>query len=325
MGFTGTMPNYSIGSHAYYAKLDGSTLRRVTKGRGSHRVSFNADASMVLDTFSHLENPGEQWLRNNDGSDVRKISTQKAPTGGLYAQWKQIKARDGETLDVTYTLPRDFDPKKKYPVWINTYSGPAAPSIRDSWRGPSRGEWFISLAVNVRSASTRGMKFTKQCYKQFGVQELKDIEDAVDWICENSWADKSRVGIGGWSYGGFMAAFALTHSKKFKCGIAGAGVFDWALYDTIYTERYMRTPQNNRSGYEASSCVAAARNLTGELLIIHGTMDDNVHMQNAIQFIDALQKAGKTNFTFMLYPKSRHGVRSPHLGLLRTKFRRDHL
>jgi len=274
-----------------------------------------------------MENPGEVWLRRADGSAVRAISSETMPDGANPPQWRQIKARDGETLDVAYTLPAGFDATKKYPVWIDTYSGPDSPTVRDTWRGGRGGsDWYVGLQVNVRSASGRGMKFTKRCYRQFGVQELADIEDAIDWLCsEHPWADAARVGITGWSYGGFMTAFALTHSTKFKCGIAGAGVYDWHLYDTIYTERYMATPQHNPDGYDASSVVKAAKNLHGELLIVHGTMDDNVHMQNAIQFIDALQQAGKLNFTFMLYPNSRHGVRSRHLGLLREQFMREKL
>ncbi len=327
IAFYGDSKNYGIGRQAYRATLDGKSLVQLTKGRGTHQVSFNKDGSMLLDQFMSLANPGEQWLRKADGSDVRQTFKKKAKAGANLAQWKQIKARDGELLDISYQLPKGFDAQKKYPVWINTYSGPDAASIRDSWRG-ERGasDWYINLQVNVRSASSRGMKYTKACYRQFGVQELRDIEDAIDWLCNNhAWADKDRVGITGWSYGGFMTAFALTHSKKFKCGIAGAGVYDWRLYDTIYTERYMATPQNNPEGYDASSVVKAAKHLHGELLIVHGTMDDNVHMQNAIQLVNELQKAGKTNFSFMLYPQSAHGVRSSHLGALRKKFMREHL
>ena len=325
MGFSGTTYDYALGQNAYYATLDGRVRHQVTRGRGNHTVSFNKAGTHVLDSFNNLENPGEQWLRTIEGVAVRRIYARKPPKGASFATWKQIKARDGETLDITYTLPEDFDENMAYPVWISTYSGPNAPSVRDSYRRPARGRWYIQLQVNVRSASRRGMKFTKKCYMQFGVQELMDIEDAIDWLCAKPWADVSRVGISGRSYGGFMTAFAMTHSKKFKCGIAVSGVYDWELYDTIYTERYMKKPQNNREGYAASSCIKAAKNLEGELLIVHGTMDDNVHMQNAIQFIHALQQAGKQNFTFMLYPKSRHGVRSGHLRTLRQNFMKEHL
>ncbi|MCB9882309.1 MAG: DPP IV N-terminal domain-containing protein [Planctomycetes bacterium] len=322
---SGTTPTYAIGTNAYVATLDGQSLQQCTRERGSHTVSFNGDGTLLLDQWSHLENPGEQWLRKADGTPVRMLQKDDLPEDAHVTKWEQIQARDGEWLDVTYLLPNGFDPAKSYPVWIETYSGPDAATVRDVWRGTGGPDDYVLLQVNVRSASGRGMKYTKQCYGQFGVQELKDIEDAIDWLTKNPWADGTRVGITGWSYGGFMTAFALTHSKKFKCGIAGAGVYDWELYDTIYTERYMKKPQNNRAGYASSSVVKAARNLHGQLLIVHGTMDDNVHMQNAIQFIDALQKAGKMNFEFMLYPKSRHGVRSQHLGKLRQEFMKKYL
>lgn len=321
--FYGKAKGYAIGQHAYRAKLDGSECLQITKGRGTHQVAINGDGSKLVDMFMSMENGGEFWLRSIGGKDRELGKSPNKPDNPPV--WKQIKARDGETLDVTYRLPRGFHPEKKYPVWISTYSGPDAPSIRDM---PSRGrasDWYVLLQVNVRSASGRGHKFTTACYKKFGVQELKDIEDAVDWICKKPWADASRVGITGHSYGGFMTAFALTHSKKFKCGIAGAGVFDWGLYDTIYTERYMSTPQRNPEGYRMSSVTEAAGDLHGQLLIAHGTMDDNVHMQNAIQLIHELQQAGKTNFEFMLYPKSRHGIRSRQYGALREKFMREHL
>jgi dipeptidyl-peptidase-4 len=325
IAFYGTTEDYAIGKNAYRATLDGKSIVRLTQGRGDHSIELNADGSMLLDSFSSLENPGEQWLRKADGTDVRKIHALEAAASAQ--KWEQIDARDGVKLDVLYTLPQGFDPTKKYPVWIETYSGPDSPSVRDSWRGGGVApDWFVPLQVNVRSASGRGMKFTKTCYRQFGVQELRDIEDAVDWICKtHPWADPARVGISGWSYGGFMAAYALTHSDKFKCGIAGAGVYDWRLYDTIYTERYMATPQRNREGYDRSSCVKAAANLKGHLLIIHGTMDDNVHLQNAMQFVHALQNANQQEFTLMVYPKSRHGVGSRHLAVLRERFMRARL
>jgi dipeptidyl-peptidase-4 len=322
---SGTTPDYAIGSHAYLARLDGSALTPLTEGRGTHEVSLNGDGTMVIDTFQSMENPGEQWLRAVDGSAARQLAKANAPEGLNLPVWKQIPTRDGEWIDVAYTLPTGFDPAKSYPVWIDTYSGPDAATIRDRFQPGRASDWYVLLQVNVRSASGRGHRFVKTCYRQFGVQELKDLEDAIDWLCAHDWADAARVGITGWSYGGFMTAFALTHSKKFKCGIAGAGVYDWELYDTIYTERYMAKPQNNRAGYAASSVVGAAKDLHGELLIVHGTMDDNVHMQNAIQLIDALQKAGKQNFSFMLYPRARHGVGSPHLRALRESFMREHL
>jgi dipeptidyl aminopeptidase/acylaminoacyl peptidase len=178
---------------------------------------------------------------------------------------------------------------------------------------------IIAFRVDPRSASGKGAESAWTCYKQLGVQELKDLEEAVTWLCRNEWADASRVGISGHSYGGFMTAYALTHSKTFRAGIAGSGVMDWKLYDSIYTERYMLTPKENPDGYAKTSCIAAAKNLTGQLLITHGMMDDNVHLQNSVQMIDALQRANK-DFEMMFYPQARHGTGGPHYTRLQLDF-----
>ncbi|HHI80512.1 MAG TPA: S9 family peptidase, partial [Planctomycetes bacterium] len=326
IAFYGTTEKDWIGQQAYVAALDGSWQRRVTKGRGTHRVEFDGDFELLLDQFSSLENPGEQWLRSVKGKDLRKIYGRSAPKGARFPVLRRIRARDGEALDISYTPPAKVETGKRYPLWINTYSGPAAPTIRDSYRGPARPTWYGRLQVNVRSATKRGMKFTKACYKQLGVQELRDLEDAIDWMAKNiAWVDPSRIGISGGSYGGFMAAFALTHSDKFKCGVASSGVYDWKLYDTIYTERFMQTPQHNPEGFQRASVVAAAKNLKGMLLIVHGVRDDNVHFQNAIQFVNALQRAGKQNFVFMPYASARHGIGSRHLARLRADFIKKNL
>lgn len=152
---------------------------------------------------------------------------------------------------------------------------------------------------------------------------MRDIEDAVAHLSSLPFVDKDRLGIWGWSFGGYMAAYALTHSSNlFKCGVSGAPVTDWQLYDSIYTERFMDTPQQNKQGYEESSVVNKAKNLKGKLLLIHGTMDDNVHIQNSVQLIHELQKHN-IPFEYMCYPNSRHGVDGPlipHYRQLLTDF-----
>jgi dipeptidyl-peptidase 4 len=222
-----------------------------------------------------------------------------------------IPTRDGYELDACVQLPPDWSADTKYPVFLPTYSGPDAPSVRDAWQHSTYHQFlaqqgFVILQVNVRSASGRGQAHTGTCYRQLGVQELKDLEDAVDHVCAHFGGDPQRVAISGWSYGGFMTAYALTHSDKFALGLAGAGVYDWRLYDTIYTERYMRTPQENAAGYDATSVIKAAKNLHGHLVLVHGTMDDNVHEQNTMQLLWALQTAGVQDFELMVYPRSRH-------------------
>jgi dipeptidyl-peptidase-4 len=179
-----------------------------------------------------------------------------------------------------------------------------------------------------RSASGKGIRPTWQAYKRLGEPELRDIEAGLAWLKQQPWVDAERIGIWGWSYGGFMAAYALTHSTSFKVGISGAPVTDWRLYDSVYTERYMGTPQNNPEGYDATSVIKAAGGLHGKLLLIHGTMDDNVHLQNTIQLVHALQEAGK-QFQLMLYPATRHSLKDQallfHWYTLMTEFVRDNL
>src|SRR5262249_23722221 len=155
-----------------------------------------------------------------------------------------IPARDGFVMDATLVAPAPLEPGKRYPIWLPTYSGPDAPSVFDRWSGDPWPQFLAQhgvavLQVNNRTSTQAGLAGVSKCWKQLGVQELADLEDALQWIGRNEpWADVARVGITGWSYVGFMTAFALTHSKAFKVGIAGAGVYDWRLYDSIYTERY---------------------------------------------------------------------------------------
>jgi len=163
-----------------------------------------------------------------------------------------------------------------------------------------------------RSASGKGVESAWVAYKRLGETELADMEECLGWLKTQPWADATRVGLDGWSYGGFMTAYALTHSTSYSMGIAGGSVVDWREYDSIYTERYMMLPKNNPEGYERTAPRKAAANLHGQLFLIHGTMDDNVHVANTLQFAYALQKAGKP-FELMLYPRSRHGVTDPQL------------
>ena len=309
----------AIDENVYSIRFDGSDLLRLTQGPGTHRVRPNHDGSLFLDSVSTRTRPPQIRLCDGTSGRVLRIlaTSEPAPLDApRRALWEthEVPARDGFPLDVSVLKPLDFNPKANYPVWLMTYSGPNAPTIRNAW-GPSRWAQFLAqegvivLNVNVRSASRKGHAIISTCYSQLLVQELMDLEDAVDWLTANPWADGTRVGITGWSYGGSMTAYALTNSDRFALGIAGAGVYDWRMYDTIYTERYMNTPQANPEGYRRSSVLASAGGLRGHLLLQHGTMDDNVHLQNTIQLLWALQEAGQTDFELMLYPENRHGLR----------------
>ena len=224
---------------------------------------------------------------------------------------------DGVVLEGSLLKPPDFDPARRYPVWFMTYGGPHAPTIRDSWSGGQVWDQVIAesgiivFRADPRCASGKGAVSAWSCYKRLGVQELADVETAIRWLAAQPFVDPDRIGMSGHSYGGFLTAYALTHSKLFSAGIAGAPVTDWRDYDTIYTERYMLTPQENPEGYRETSVVEAAADLSGRLLILHGMMDDNVHPQNSVKLVDALQRAGKP-FEMMFYPGYRHGIHGRH-------------
>lgn len=325
--FSGTKDGHN-GSNFYSAKLDGSAVTRISTGDGAHTINLAPKGKLYTDRFTDNETPGRMKLMELGGGDVRVLDNNPAYAREEYKFGKyerlQVPMKDGFQLEAAITYPPDFDPAKKYPVWISTYAGPHAPTVREGWSWRSFEQVLahmgvISYRVDPRSASGKGAVSAWACYKQMGVSELKDLEEAVDWIAAKPWADATRVGISGHSYGGFITAYALTHSKKFAAGIAGAPPTDWRLYDTIYTERYMGLPEENKDGYDKTSVIKAAGNLHGKLLLIHGLMDDNVHVQNSMQFIDAMQKANKP-FELMIYPPSRHGIRGEHYQTLQIDF-----
>jgi dipeptidyl-peptidase-4 len=320
--FSGTERS-PIGLDAYRVKLDGSSLTRLTERPGTHRVNFSPGRVLFLDTWSDVHTPPQVRVHRYDGAELRAVHEGKVPQlAGLALskpEFLQVKARDGFVMEAMLIKPVGFDPSRKYPVMQFTYAGPSAPSVVNAW-GSTNGMFYQLLAqrgiavwvLDNRSASGKGARSAWTSYKNFGEQELRDIEDGIAWLRQQRWVDATRIGLFGWSFGGFMTSYALTHSKSFAMGIAGGSVTDWSLYDSIYTERYMLMPQNNPEGYARSSVIGAAKNLHGELLLLHGVIDDNVHMQNTLKLAYELQKAGKP-FRMMLYERSRHGVTDPPL------------
>lgn len=331
--FTGTEHSF-IANHQYSIKLDGSGMTRVTSTEGNHRASFSANSSYFIDNWSDINTPAQVRLYEATGKLVRVIDENKVDALKQYKLGKpeflNVKTRDGFTMEAMMIKPPDFDPSKKYPVWSYTYGGPQAPQVRNAFGG-SRYMWHQMLAqkgyiiwmCDNRTASNKGVKSAWPMYRNAGEWELRDLEEGFTWLKSQPYVDGSRIGLWGWSYGGYMTSYALTHSTTFKIGIAGGSVTDWRNYDTIYTERYMQTPQNNLEGYKKTAPLHAAKDLHGKLLLIHGAIDDNVHVSNTIQFLYELQKAGK-QVEFMIYPKSRHGVTDPllvkHMQQMMTDF-----
>jgi dipeptidyl-peptidase-4 len=238
---------------------------------------------------------------------------------------------DGVQLDAYRIVPPAFDSTRKYPVLMYVYGGPAAPQVNDAWAG-TRFLWHAMLAqrgyvvvvVDNRGAAWRGRDFRKVTQFQLGVRESQDQIDAARWIGRQSWGDAARIGIWGWSYGGYMTALTLSRGGTvFKAGMSVAPVVDWRYYDTIYTERFMWTPQQNAEGYKRSAVLSYVGGLTARFLLAHGTGDDNVHPQNSIVLANALEAANKP-FSMLLYPNRTHSISGgnaqPHLFESLTRF-----
>ncbi len=329
--FTGTRDSH-IAENLYRAKLDGSVIERLTKAAGQHEVNISPTGKYYIDRWSNASTPTQVALYAGDGTKIRTLDTnpvyeREEYRFGTYEQF-QIRIADGSRVEASLLKPPDFGSNKKYPVWFMTYAGPHAPTITDSWQnGRAHDQMLAQMGILVfrcdpRPACGKGACSAWTAYKQLGVQELKDIEEAIQWLKQQPYVDGERIGMSGHSYGGFMTAYALTHSRLFAGGIAGAPPTDWRLYDTIYTERYMDTPQNNPEGYERTSVVKAAKNLHGRLLLLHGEIDDNVHVENTFKLVNALQEADK-QFQLMVYPKSRHGIGGMHYQRLIVDFIRS--
>jgi dipeptidyl-peptidase 4 len=325
---TGTRES-SLAENLYRVSMDSNDVERLTRLPGHHSVNVSPTGNVFIDSWSNHRTPTQVALLDNHGERIRTLDTNPVYVTeeyrfGRYEQF-QIKTADGFSLEASLLKPADFDRGKRYPVWFMTYAGPHAPSIRDTWSGGrARDQMLAELGIVVfrcdpRSASGKGACSAWTAYRQLGVQELADISEAIEWLKAQPFVDPKRVGMSGHSYGGFMTAYAMTHSKLFCAGISGAPVTDWRLYDSIYTERYMDLPQNNPEGYEKTSVVEAAQDLHGRLLLIHGAIDDNVHVENTYKLVRALQKADKA-FELMIYPPSRHGIGGMHYTKLTLNF-----
>lgn len=323
--------------HLVKAATDAANWQQVSKEAGTHRVRVHASGNFYADTFSSLTQPPKISIHDSQGKLLRSIGV---PTIDRFRSldirtpdFFTIKASDGQALQSMLLSPAQVDlqrPDRKYPVIIHVYGGPGHPTVKQAWQ--SQNYWwhqyltqqgFFVLLCDNRSALGKGNSDSWKIYKNLGQQELSDLDAAVAWVKQQPWADADRLGLWGWSYGGYLTAYAMTHSNHFRAGIAGAPVTDWRNYDSIYTERYMSTPEANPSGYVASSVVEAASQLHGRLLLIHGEMDENVHLSNTLQLANALQKAALP-FDLMVYPENRHGIVDPnqkyHLQRMMTDF-----
>jgi len=305
----------STETHLCRVRFDGQGLERLTKEPASHFCQVSPGGSYYLDTSTSIDRPSKQDLYRSDGSWIRTIDSSETPALKGYALGKKelftIPTEDGYALPAYWILPPDFDQNKKYPVIFTIYGGPGAPTVSNAYPPLSSlylaQEGIIVMSVDHRSSGHFGKKGVALMHRSLGKWEMHDLIEAVKWLREKPFIEATKIGITGGSYGGYTTCLALTFGADyFTHGIAGSSVTDWRLYDSVYTERYMDTPAENKEGYEFGSVMTHAEKLKGVLLLMHGDMDDNVHMQNTSQLIDALMDQDKM-FEYMVFPNQRHG------------------
>lgn len=308
--------NESTDSHIFKVGLDGNNLVQITKGNGSHRASISPLGTYIIDTWNSISSTGSIIAYDKTGKLLKEIHIFEQPSFDP-AKDSKVELLKIPTADGLFEMPAlikypvNFDPEKKYPVVFTIYGGPDSKNITNRWQG-SNTSWYahngiITFAVDHRGSGQFGKKGLDYLYRSLGKWELLDYEDAVKWLRNKTYVDASRMGITGSSYGGYMTCMALTKGSEFWThGFAASSVTDWRLYDDVYTERYMDTPQDNPEGYKEGSALTYAGDFKGKLYMTHGDMDDNVHLQNSIYLISRLEDEGKT-FEFMLYPGGRHG------------------
>ena len=312
----------------YRVRLDGNGLQQVSKQPGTHTFYLSPDGRYYVDRFSDYKTPPVTRLYKSDGEET---STLDKPANYLdnyelgTTELVTVKSADGTNLYARLVKPPNFDPNKKYPVIVKVYGGPEIQMVKDEWGVTSledqlfaeRG--YLLWILDNRGSWGRGHAFETPIFEHLGREELKDQLAGVDYLKSLPYVDASRMGIRGWSYGGYMTLYTLTHAPDvFKCGAAGGPVADWKFYDSIYTERYMRTADVNPDGYRESSPLEAAGNLTANLLLMHGVDDDNVHLQNTINFIEALVRDG-IPYQLYLQPGEKHGFSTYSARLYRLK------
>ncbi len=315
-------------------RLNGRSDTRLTT-RDMYYSGFNIspDNSFFVATFQAAEIPPATALYNDKGEEVLLLAesdmTAFEEAGCVLPEVYTFTAETGETLYGILHKPSHFDPNRSYPVIASIYGGPGSNGFSNRFGGvDALCEFgFITTSIDYRGASGRGKEFLGLGYMKLGINEIKDHADAITWLAENKpYVDGDRVGIYGHSYGGYMTALALCkYPEVFHVGVSGAPVTDWKNYDTIYTERYMRTPQENPDGYHDGSCLTWAHQLTGHLLIVHGLIDDNVHPQNSFMLVEEFHK-NNIPFDIQIFPTSTHGIRySSYYSNLRMEYFITHL
>lgn len=305
----------------YKVKFNGTGLQRLTFGEYTHRnIRLSPNALYFITTFSNSVSPDAMVLASTKGKVIRElgnvIGESYTSTTLAKTELLRVKSEDGKyDLPVRIVWPLNYDKNKKYPLFISIYGGPNAGTVYDGWQLNLQQQWWakegmIQVAMDHRASGHFGKEGINYMHRNLGYWEMKDWITIVKWLIDSASVDPTKVCISGFSYGGYMSAYALTYGADyFTHGLAGGSVTDWHLYDTHYTERFMDTPKENPEGYKSSSVYTHIDKYKGLLRIFHGTMDDNVHLQNSLQLVKKLQEK-KKHFEFMVYPGGRHGWRN---------------
>jgi len=328
--------------HIYRVQLNGTNKKRLTENPGWHRPDFSPDHYYFIDSWSNFHTPRRWTLHSPNGKRIRMLVENEMPVLEnyelSYPELLHITTEDGAELQASMIKPADFDKNRKYPVLVSCYGGPGGQIVRNVWRG-KRFLWYNFLAqhgyiifsVDNRGTGGRGKAQANIVYRDLAKWAVHDHIEAAKYLTGLPYVDQNRLGIWGWSFGGYLTLLAMTKGADYyTTGVAGAPVACWRLYDNIYTERYMGLPEENAAGYDSASVFSYLDRLKGNLLIIHGMVDDNVHVQNTMQLAEKLQAMGK-QFDLMVYPGQDHSVKGKdnkieyHLNSLMTRYILDNL
>ena len=311
----------SINKDIGKVKIDGSGFSIISEKLGYNEPNFSNTFDYFINTYSNANTPAAFILYDKNGKQVRSLEENTALQNKLKnyklsnKEFMSIKTSDGTELSAWMIKPPDFDASKKYPVIFVVYGGPGRNTVLNSWEGAAymwnqhlAQKGYIVVSVDNRGTKYKGEKFKKSTYGNLGMYETMDQIEAAKYFGSLPYIDKNRIGMQGWSFGGYLSSLCITKGNDvFKAAIAVAPVTNWRYYDSIYTERFLGLPQDNAKGYDDNSPINFTNQLRGNYLLIHGTADDNVHFQNSVEMVTSLQKANK-QFDFMMYPDKNHGI-----------------
>lgn len=311
----------AIERHLYELDMKSLKVKKLTSVEGTHNVTLNESKTYAFDMYSNYKDIAREYslLSVSKATSVKTIKKNKDP----FANYKmgkmtidKIKANDGTDLYYRLIKPVDFEAGKKYPVIVYVYGGPHAQMINNTFLGGGgyflqamAAKGYVIFTVDNRGSGNRGFAFENVIHRQLGVLEMQDQMAGIEFLKTLDFVDMNRIGVDGWSYGGFMTtSLMLNHADVFKVGVAGGPVIDWKYYEIMYGERYMDTPEENPEGYNNSCVLEKVDNLEGQLLIIHGTMDPTVVWQHSLQFIKTCVEKQK-QVDYFVYPGHEHNVR----------------